>query len=117
MPYKAKSCCAHPGCPEPADGRYCPKHAAMMREERNQRRDPALRQRFDRHWHKLRDLYIAKHPLCEECEKAGRLVPATEVHHIVPFNNGGTDADKNLQALCKSCHSRHTMEENRKRVY
>ena len=38
---------------------------------------------------------------------------ATEVDHIVPKSAGGTDAMDNLQALCKSCHSRKTAKEGR----
>jgi len=45
------------------------------------------------------------------------LVPATEVHHIVPLDKGGSNADENLQALCKPCHSRHTLSETKKKVY
>ena len=35
----------------------------------------------------------------------GRLTPAQEVHHILPFADGGTNDEDNLMALCKSCHS------------
>jgi len=58
-------------------------------------------------------MYLAKNPLCAECEKAGRLTPATEVHHIVAIADGGSDRDENLQPLCKSCHSRKTAKESR----
>ena len=26
---------------------------------------------------------LAEHPLCRDCEVAGRITPATEVHHVV----------------------------------
>lgn len=118
MPYKPKKPCGYPGCPELIrEGRYCPAHKTVMGREYNATRDPDFYKRYGRQWKKIRALYISKHPLCEECEKAGRLVPATEVHHIVPLAEGGSNADENLQALCKPCHSRHTLAENRKRVY
>lgn len=48
-------------------------------------------------------MYLRANPLCVECDGA-----ATEVDHIVPKSQGGTDEWGNLQALCKSCHSRKT---------
>ena len=51
------------------------------------------------------DRYVAAHPLCEECKKQGKLTPTEEVHHILPLSKGGTHAESNLMALCKSCHS------------
>lgn len=35
-------------------------------------------------------------PLCRECRKAGRIVPATDVDHIVARADGGTDDRSNL---------------------
>ena len=102
MPYKSKHRCLHPGCPAlvNAGDRYCPAHKP--------RRDTS-NWHYDRRWRELREIYLAKHPLCAECEKAGRLTPATEIHHIIPLAQGGTDRDENLMGLCKSCHSRKTM--------
>ena len=33
---------------------------------------------------------------------------ATEVHHVIPLEQGGTSEWSNLVALCKRCHSRET---------
>lgn len=33
-------------------------------------------------WRNLRNAYLMEHPLCERCEKEGRITPATDVHHI-----------------------------------
>lgn len=71
---------------------------------------PSLRG-YDRHWQQLRRLVLSRQPLCVECERAGRVVTATEVDHIVPLAAGGTDATENLQPLCHSCHSRKTANE------
>jgi len=68
-------------------------------------RDPASRKRYNNAWRRTRAAYIAAHPLCERCEKAGRITTAREVHHIVPITSGGSHADENLMSLCKSCHS------------
>ena len=40
---------------------------------------------------------------CERCRRPGRL----EVHHVIPIVDGGAPFDeRNLQALCRSCHFR-----------
>lgn len=80
------------------------------RYERYQR-DPAVKKRYGRAWKRIRDRYIAAHPLCEQCEKDGRLTPAEEVHHIKPLSQGGTNDYANLMALCTSCHSWITARE------
>jgi 5-methylcytosine-specific restriction endonuclease McrA len=58
-------------------------------------------QRFNRR-------YLAKHPLCEECLKSGRVSAAAEIDHVAPIESGGTHAETNLQALCKPCHVEKT---------
>lgn len=64
----------------------------------------------DRRWRRFARSFLIEHPLCEECQAEGRLEAATEVHHRI---SGRERPDlfwdwDNLQALCKSCHSRHT---------
>lgn len=64
-------------------------------------------------WRRLRDVYISLHPICEECLKHGRVEPATEVHHKVPWSRGETDIEqwqlfldeKNLYSVCDKCHT------------
>lgn len=106
MPYKSRRYCNYPGCPElvNAGERFCSKHKKLYSGGGDT-------SHYDRRWQKIRALYLAKHPLCVECQKAGKLTPATEVHHVVPVSAGGSDAENNLMALCKPCHSRKTREE------
>ena len=107
MPYKARKPCAHPGCPALTDQRYCPEHTRQQHRDYNQhQRRPDSNQVYGRRWRTIRNLYIAAHPLCEQCLAAGRCVRAEEVHHVVPVAEGGSHADSNLQALCRSCHAR-----------
>jgi 5-methylcytosine-specific restriction protein A len=53
-----------------------------------------------------RDMY-----LCQPCQRKGRPTPATEVDHITPKSQDGTDDMENLEAVCTSCHQAKTARE------
>ena len=107
MPKKPKRPCSHPGCPKLTDGRFCEEHAkAEAKRYEMYDRDPAVRKRYGRAWKRIRDSYVEQHPLCEQCEANGLLVPTAEVHHKKPLSEGGTHSRENLIALCKSCHAK-----------
>lgn len=63
-------------------------------------------------WRKLREAYLMLHPLCEICEKDGKVNEATEVHHITPISYANDELEmkelgynpNNLMALCEECH-------------
>jgi 5-methylcytosine-specific restriction protein A len=58
---------------------------------------------------------LSEHPLCVECERQGRITPATVVDHIVP-HKGNLELfwdENNLQAICKRCHDGKTAGEGR----
>jgi len=64
------------------------------------------------HWRRLRLAKFNDSPLCEMCQKEGRITPATEIHHIVSFMSVedklarqalAFDYD-NLMSLCSECH-------------
>ena len=116
MPYKPKRPCGHPGCPKLSDGRFCEDHAKQNAQEYERyRRDPATRKRYGRAWKRIRDRYAYKHPLCEQCEKAGKITPTQEIHHIIPLSENGTHDESNLMALCTACHSGITLAENNRK--
>lgn len=57
-------------------------------------------------WQKVRALVLMREPLCRPCGKRGKAVPANQVDHIVPLEEGGAAFDlDNLQPLCRSCHA------------
>lgn len=61
-------------------------------------------------WVRLREAFREANPLCSACQAAGRVEPATEVHHIIKRESRPDLALEwsNLESLCKSCHSRRT---------
>jgi 5-methylcytosine-specific restriction protein A len=59
-------------------------------------------------------MYLVAHPLCADPGNVhgSEVVTANEVDHIKSKSQGGKDEWDNLQALCKSCHSRKTAAED-----
>ena len=52
------------------------------------------------------------------CKKCKNILDATyEVDHITALEDGGNNHIQNLQALCRNCHGKKTMEDNIKRRY
>ena len=61
-------------------------------------------------WQRLRAAKLARDQTCEDCEVAGRVVPADTVDHVIAISQGG-DAFPPLDGLsskCAPCHSRKT---------
>lgn len=56
------------------------------------------------YWRKVRFRKLVRYPACERCGKM-----ATDVNHRVSRADGGTECDANLESLCHSCHSKHTV--------
>lgn len=73
-------------------------------------RPNASQRGYGARWQALRADFLRRFPLCKTCEAKGRVKPANEVDHIKPRAQGGSDADANLQPLCKTCHSRKTAQ-------
>ncbi len=55
-----------------------------------------------------RDNYVCQ---CDRCKAQGIVRPAHEVDHIVNLAQGGSDADRNLQAINTECHRLKTQRE------
>ena len=57
-------------------------------------------------WRSLRNYYIQRNPLCEDCKRRDKVTAGQVVDHIKPMNMGGHKTDlSNLQTLCTSCHN------------
>ena len=65
-------------------------------------------------WRRLRASVLAGEPLCRECIRQGRTVPATDVDHA--DNDPSNNDVLNLVPLCHACHSRKTQQDMGKRV-
>jgi len=75
------------------------------------------RKRFynTKNWHVMRVVVLTEQPYCQECLKKGIKELANEVHHLEDIK---TRPDlvlvrSNLESLCKPCHSKKTVEENK----
>lgn len=92
-----------------------PVHSPFNRPRLADPRASAHARGYDRTWEKLRRAFLARHPLCARHQALDQLVPATEVHHVVPIETAPDrrlDWD-NLEALCKPCHSAETARSQR----
>ena len=64
-------------------------------------------------WVKLRQIILDRDMyLCQPCLRKGRPTPATQVDHITPKSQDGSDDIENLQAICHDCHKAKTAQEN-----
>ncbi len=105
--------CKHPLCPKLTNGSYCEKHSNL-----DNRRSAEARG-YDSRWRTASKRYLESHPLCIYCLKERKLVKAIVVDHIVPHRGDKTLFwdENNWQALCKRCHDKKTMTEDRYQEY
>ena len=111
MPLRAPSACRKPGCRGLVRNGVCSVCGPLKRHAQQQhddQRGTAAQRGYDGRWQRRRLMFSYAHPLCVECQRDSRVTPATDVHHVRPVREGGTDEDSNLQALCHACHSRLT---------
>ncbi len=88
---------------------YRPKTHRPLRIKARERRPSPEARGYTSAWRKLRAAFLASHPFCES---PGCLNAATEVDHKLALRKGGTHDEANLQALCRSCHSRKTVRDD-----
>lgn len=117
----AKRVCTYPGCNALVQGinvKRCEKHSYEKSSQPYTASARAADTRSEWYntqaWARARVAFLRAHPLCEQCKRDGRLTPSTDVDHIVPHRGDVTlfNDVNNLQALCRSCHSRKTATED-----
>lgn len=117
MPIKPKHPCNFVGCPNLTNKRFCKEHEKLEIQKYEQSRLSSTQRGYDKTWSRYRKAFLSRNPLCIECEKQGRLTPATDVDHIKPVtgpNDPGFWDEKNLRSLCHECHSRKHAKEGRR---
>jgi len=98
--------------------RYCEKCKQIIEREERERKAKKKPNKFysSKYWRTIRQFILERdNYLCQICLSKGKYVMASEIDHIIPIANGGTNDPTNLRALCKSCHSRKTIKELNKR--
>lgn len=95
MPRSLALPCKFPGCPN--------LNCEVHKVKREDNRPSSSRRGYNKRWQRIRAMYLRSNPICEDCGHS-----ATEVHHIKPLREGGTNHWENLAPLCKKCHSRRT---------
>jgi 5-methylcytosine-specific restriction endonuclease McrA len=88
---------------------------AGLPQRSTQRRKKTAERGYGYRWQKYRLAFLRDHPICVRCEADGKLTPATQVDHVVPVNGADDPAffePSNHQALCQSCHSTKTNQED-----
>lgn len=116
MPSAAPTPCRRPGCGALVrDGSgYCVAHQGDRRAGKfaDRRRGSRHARGYGKDWEKTRVRILRRdNGLCQPCLKNHRVTPASQVDHIVPKAEGGTDEDENLQSICLDCHKVKTAKE------
>jgi 5-methylcytosine-specific restriction enzyme A len=107
--------CRHYACKELLSIRgFCEIHIKDASGWNKSSRKSATERGYGWEWTKLRKQIMQRdNGLCRPCLARHLVIYATEVDHIVPKSKGGTDAESNLQAICKKCHQLKTNKEGR----
>jgi 5-methylcytosine-specific restriction protein A len=113
MPSKPLRPCKHPGCPNLVQLGYCEQHKQQERQYDRQR-SSANKRGYTYRWQQYRLRYLARHPLCVECERQGIVEAATDVDHVIPHkgNQRLFWDESNWQSLCSYHHNIKTAKED-----
>ncbi len=109
MPMKPKTPCCWAGCAALTHDRFCEAHAREAQRRYDRERGSSAKRNYGYKWRKTRKRILMRDPVCKW---SGCTQPSTEVDHIIPRSRGGTEADHNLQGLCKPHHSEKTARED-----
>lgn len=117
MPRRVMRPCKHRGCRALVAGgkSYCEAHASEeVKWAPDSKRGNRHARGYGNAWVAIRARILSRDSgLCQPCKRAGRVTIATEVDHIIPKSQGGTDDDDNLQTICSPCHKTKTGSERK----
>lgn len=90
-------------------GGYCIEHYKQRARTRFRSNTNSNARGYNYRWQQFRKIYLMEHSICVICGQ-----PATDVDHIKDHNGDKVLFwnEKNLQALCHSCHSKKTAKEH-----
>ncbi len=116
MAMSAPRLCRYAGCKTLVSTRYCDQHAAQgSRWVDSHRQGNSSQRGYGAPWRKLRTAVLQRDGYtCTEHFRQGYIVQATQVDHIKPKSQGGSDAMSNLQSLCASCHETKSKTETQR---
>ncbi|PKL25025.1 MAG: HNH endonuclease [Spirochaetae bacterium HGW-Spirochaetae-3] len=108
--------CRHPGCRQriPIMG-YCIKHQALHQPFAARVVAPTVNWQHlynSARWRNARKAFLIEHPYCAVCGRE-----ATIVHHSIP-HRGNEELfwdEVYWEPICKHCHSKETLKEERAR--
>jgi len=103
--------CTESGCSAKVARGRCADHTRNYHRADRWGRGTSAQRGYDSTWRNIRNAKLLADPLCEPCERDGRVTVATEVDHITPLVDGGTHDRSNLQAICRKCHAIKTARE------
>jgi 5-methylcytosine-specific restriction protein A len=109
MPTRPPKTCCVPGCPRPAVGARCTEHAVVNTRWPNSDKLSSTARGYGAAWQRLRRFVLERDPICRVC----RTNHSTEVDHLIPKSQGGTDEEHNLRGICGGCHATKTADESR----
>lgn len=91
------------------------KHQPKPRPREPENRGSARERGYTTIWDKLSKRMKRERPLCEWCLRLDKYVATEIIDHIIPVHIAPELrlTEKNLQALCRTCHGIKTRRDNR----
>ena len=116
MPWSPLKGCAQPGCPlfveRGSSQSRCPAHLVSLRKSQDASRGTPAQRGYGWEWKKLRALILERDEYLCTVASCGQL--ASEVDHLVPKHQGGTDDPANLASKCRRHHASKTGAERQR---
>jgi 5-methylcytosine-specific restriction protein A len=113
MPTRAKAVCRQAGCGQAIDAPgYCARHRRLTSGWNRANRTSSSQRGYGAQWRRTRNRILARDEgLCQPCLRAQTLTVGSDVDHVIPKEEGGSDDDSNLQTICGVCHKAKTQRE------